>query len=126
MKNIYLKIIAAVISLGLFYFVDKLIFSDIYSLQFFGIFVVLPIILFREKIFKAWIIGYLLYVISNIYIKFVPPTSSNSCWSFCGGESRDETFFMVYFGLLFILGLLQLRVFVQRKIVEKELKSQIK
>ncbi len=126
MKNIYLKISIAVASFGLFFIVDPTFLSETSSIFWYLVCFLLPIIIFSKKILSSWVVLYVLYVLSNIYIKFIPPTSNNSCWSFCGGESRPLTYFMIYFSILVILVLLQLRQFVQRKIAEKEFKSQNK
>ncbi len=129
MKTIYLKVVTGLVCLCFFYFVDKNIFSDINSLYFFGLVVILPVILFSNKIFKTWLAVYLLYVLSNIYIKLVlyhvNPGKVCGMDLLCGGDERPLNFLLIYFGIVFILALLQLRHFVQKKMAEKELKTQI-
>jgi len=123
MKNIYIKIAVGIASFGLFFIVDPKFLTETNSIFWYLLCFLLPIILFSKKILTSWVILYILYILSNIYIKFVPSISNNSCWSFCGGETRPLTFFMCYFAVVLVLALLQLRHFVQKKIAEKELRA---
>jgi hypothetical protein len=125
MKKFYYKVTVGVISFGLFFIVDPSFLTALNSILWYLICFLLPIFLFRHIVIKIWMILYGFYILSNIYIKLVPPTFNGSCWSFCGGDSRKETMFIIYFIGLIILTIWQLVSFINKRNLEKDKKSPV-
>ncbi|MGI9118519.1 MAG: hypothetical protein ACR2IQ_03150 [Minisyncoccia bacterium] len=129
MKNIYLRILVGLVFLGTVFILDTSFLNDI-SMAIFCIFIFfIPSVIFNGKRFLVWTISFPLLILS-LWITIIFPINSKSdvgCFGiFCGMDDRPMYILIAYFSLLMIISFLQLRQFVQKKIAEKHLKTQIK
>ncbi len=129
MKEIYKKIILGVIYLSIVFVLDKSLINDIGTFIFCFVVFFIPSIILHGKRFKIWRTLVPVLIVSLYLINFIPSTnnifgSSNVCSGIlCNFDDRPLYLITAYFIAIFVLALLEVRNFIQKKMAEKELKA---
>ena len=126
MKNIYFKIAIGIISFGLFFIIDSTFLTETNSILWYLLCFLLPVIIFNKKLLTSWFVLYILYILSNVYIKIIPYHINP--YKVCGldilcGDERFLNYFLIYFFAVVVLCLIQLKIFIQRKFLDKPQKN---
>ncbi len=97
-------------------YIDPRFLSSVFDVGMTVLFFVVPVLIFRNKIFKVWLVMYVIYFISNIYIKIIPPNPNHPCEGIlCGVDSRPGTIYFSYIVILIMLAMWQLVSFIQKR-----------
>lgn len=125
MKNIYVKIILGILSLGLIYFVDQSLLWNVDTFFVCFLIFILPIIFYSGTRLYLWTASYILLGLSLWYTTIIPPSLkslSGSCSGiFCNMDGRPITFILIYLSVLIILAIWQLVTFVKQRKLKNNL-----